>query len=90
MNFKDSPEEAAFRSEVKAFVKDGGCYVGICAGCYLASTGYDWSLDLLPAHACAYHFFRVISFRMSSSRSRSATIFFRRPFSCSRTFSRFT
>ena len=39
--------------------------------------------DLLPAHACAYHFFRVISLRTSSSRSRSATIFFRRPFSCS-------
>ena len=28
--------------------------------------------DLLPAHACAYHFFRVISLRTSSSRSRSA------------------
>lgn len=37
------------RDEVKQFVKDGGCYVGICAGCYLASTGYTWSLDLLPA-----------------------------------------
>ncbi len=37
------------REAVKAFVKGGGCYVGICAGCYLASTGYPWSLDLLPA-----------------------------------------
>jgi len=41
--------EPAGRDAVKQFVKDGGCYVGICAGCYLASTGYDWSLDLLPA-----------------------------------------
>src|SRR4051812_33974996 len=37
------------RDAVKAFVRDGGVYVGICAGCYLASTGYTWSLDLLPA-----------------------------------------
>ncbi|MFO0797368.1 MAG: BPL-N domain-containing protein [Gemmataceae bacterium] len=41
--------EPAGRDAVKQFVKGGGCYVGICAGCYLASTGYDWSLDLLPA-----------------------------------------
>jgi hypothetical protein len=37
------------RDAVRAFVREGGVYVGICAGCYLASTGYDWSLDLLPA-----------------------------------------
>src|SRR5262245_5503598 len=37
--------------------------------------------DLLPAHACAYHFFRVISWSTSSSRSRSATSFFSRLFS---------
>ena len=41
--------EATGRDAIKAYVKDGGCFVGICAGCYLASTGYDWSLDLLPA-----------------------------------------
>jgi glutamine amidotransferase-like uncharacterized protein len=37
------------REAIRQFVKGGGCFVGICAGCYLASTGYDWSLDLLPA-----------------------------------------
>ncbi|HEX4609214.1 MAG TPA: BPL-N domain-containing protein [Urbifossiella sp.] len=37
------------RAAVKAFVKEGGCYVGICAGCYLAGSGYPWSLELLPA-----------------------------------------
>lgn len=37
------------RAEIKRFVDGGGCYVGICAGCYLASTGYSWSLDILPA-----------------------------------------
>jgi putative intracellular protease/amidase len=36
------------RAAVRAFVEDGGTFVGVCAGCYLASTGYDWSLDLLP------------------------------------------
>ena len=46
--------------------------------------------DLRPAHACAYHFFRVISLSTSISRSRSATIFFSRPFSCSSCRSRFT
>ncbi len=33
--------------EVKRFVKNGGCYVGICAGCYLASNERDY-LGLLP------------------------------------------
>jgi hypothetical protein len=37
------------RAAVRGFVERGGTFVGICAGCYLASTGYDWSLDLLPA-----------------------------------------
>lgn len=37
------------RAAVRSFVEEGGTFVGICAGCYLASTGYDWSLDLLPA-----------------------------------------
>lgn len=36
------------RAAVRSFVEGGGTFVGICAGCYLASTGYDWSLDLLP------------------------------------------
>lgn len=36
------------REVVKRFVADGGGYVGLCAGCYLASSQYDWSLHLLP------------------------------------------
>lgn len=36
------------REIVKQFVADGGGYVGFCAGCYLVSSGYDWSLHLLP------------------------------------------
>ena len=36
------------REVVKRFVADGGGYVGVCAGCYLASSQYEWSLHLLP------------------------------------------
>lgn len=39
--------EAVGREAVKQFVRDGGGYVGICAGSYLASAEYDWSLHLI-------------------------------------------
>ena len=34
---------------VKDFVKQGGGYVGICAGSYLACSGFSWSLGLINA-----------------------------------------
>lgn len=37
------------RKAIQRFIEHGGCYVGICAGCYLASTEYSWSLGVLPA-----------------------------------------
>lgn len=37
------------REQVRGFVKGGGAYVGICAGAYLASRSYDWSLHVLDA-----------------------------------------
>jgi hypothetical protein len=37
------------RPAVRTFVKEGGTYVGICAGCYLATCEYPWSLHILPA-----------------------------------------
>jgi glutamine amidotransferase-like uncharacterized protein len=37
------------RDAIKQFVKNGGGYVGICAGAYLATTDYDWSLGILNA-----------------------------------------
>jgi putative intracellular protease/amidase len=37
------------RNRVREFVAAGGGYVGICAGAYLASADYDWSLSLLDA-----------------------------------------
>ena len=37
------------RDAVRMFVGNGGGYVGICAGAYLASSGYDWSLGIVDA-----------------------------------------
>lgn len=37
------------REQVRRFVRSGGGYMGICAGGYLATCGYDWSLAILDA-----------------------------------------
>jgi hypothetical protein len=37
------------RDNIRKFVEQGGGYLGICAGSYLASANYDWSLGLLDA-----------------------------------------
>jgi predicted deacylase len=37
------------REAVKEFVANGGGYIGICAGAYLATSGYPWSLGLVNA-----------------------------------------
>jgi hypothetical protein len=35
------------RDAVRAFVKDGGVYIGVCAGAYLALHNYDWGLKII-------------------------------------------
>jgi glutamine amidotransferase-like uncharacterized protein len=37
------------REEVREFVRRGGGYVGICAGAYLACSGFDWGVGVLDA-----------------------------------------
>ncbi len=37
------------RETVRQFVRDGGGYLGICAGAYLATNDYSWSLNLIDA-----------------------------------------
>ena len=37
------------RDVVRRFVAEGGGFIGVCAGAYLASAHYDWSLHLLDA-----------------------------------------
>ena len=48
-----SKESAAIgdagREEVRRFVREGGGYVGICAGAYLACTGFSWGVGVLNA-----------------------------------------
>ena len=41
--------EESGRENVRSFVREGGGYVGICAGSYLASSHYSWSLGLINA-----------------------------------------
>lgn len=38
------------RQAVRKFVAAGGGYIGICAGAYLATCHYEWSLHILDAH----------------------------------------
>lgn len=37
------------RAQVEKFVGNGGGYIGICAGAYLATSGYPWSLHIINA-----------------------------------------
>lgn len=39
----------AGRAKVREFVRNGGGYLGVCAGAYLACANYDWSLAILDA-----------------------------------------
>ena len=37
------------KENIRNFIKNGGGYLGICAGMYLATSGFDWSLGILNA-----------------------------------------
>lgn len=39
------------RENVREFVREGGGYIGICAGAYLACTGFSWGVGVLDAKA---------------------------------------
>jgi len=41
------------RQAVRRFVRDGGGYLGICAGAFLAAANHEWSLKLINAQALA-------------------------------------
>ena len=41
--------EEAGREKIRGFVRAGGGFVGICAGAYLATAHYPWSLNILDA-----------------------------------------
>ena len=41
--------QEAGRQKVREFVKNGGGYLGICGGSYLATSDYSWSLNIVNA-----------------------------------------
>jgi glutamine amidotransferase-like uncharacterized protein len=41
--------EESGRDSIKHFVRRGGGYLGVCAGAYLATADYEWSLHILNA-----------------------------------------
>jgi hypothetical protein len=48
------------REEVRRFVKEGGIYMGVCAGAYLASQAKDTDIGLLPLKTLdSEHWYRV-------------------------------
>ncbi len=62
------------REAIKSFVDGGGGYVGICAGAYLASSQYEWSLGLINARVWdRVHWARgtgVVGLEVSSAGAR--------------------
>jgi type 1 glutamine amidotransferase len=50
------------RAKVREYVKNGGGYVGICAGAYLACTNFDWGLGLLNASTVSSKWMRGSGF----------------------------
>ena len=41
------------RAKVKEFVEAGGGYIGICAGAYLACSGFSWGVKILDARTAS-------------------------------------
>jgi hypothetical protein len=41
------------RAKVREFVRNGGGYLGVCAGAYLACTNFDWGLAILDARTAS-------------------------------------
>lgn len=66
------------RSKVREFVRLGGGYIGICAGAYLATSDYEWSLHILDARVLdRKHWargFGSVRLRLAQSASESLQI----------------
>ena len=45
---------------MKQFVERGGGYLGICAGAYLCTSGFDWGLKILKAKTVSPHWQRGV------------------------------
>jgi putative intracellular protease/amidase len=50
------------REQVRKFVREGGGYVGICAGAYLACSNFSWGLQILNASTVSSKWMRGSGF----------------------------
>jgi glutamine amidotransferase-like uncharacterized protein len=48
------------REEVRRFVRGGGGYIGICAGAYLACSGFEWGIGVLNAKTVSSKWMRGV------------------------------
>lgn len=63
------------RAAVREFVRDGGGYVGVCAGAYLACSNFEWGLGILNARTISGKWRRGRAFLELSPESAGEPIF---------------
>jgi len=63
------------RAAVREFVRQGGGYVGVCAGAYLACSNFDWGLGILNARTVSPRWRRGRAFLDLGVESASEPIF---------------
>lgn len=67
------------RKAVVQFVQNGGGYLGVCAGAYLATNDYSWSLNLIDAKCVDRKHWARGNGSVSIRLSGTASTFFGRP-----------
>ena len=67
------------RAQVTQFVESGGGYLGICAGSYLATNDYSWSLNLIDAKVVDRKHWARGTGKVTLALSPAATNFFELP-----------
>jgi glutamine amidotransferase-like uncharacterized protein len=65
----------AGRDNVREFVRNGGGYVGVCAGAYLACSNFEWSLGILNARTVSGKWRRGRGFLDLSLSPEGRTLF---------------
>lgn len=60
---------------VRQFVANGGGYLGICAGAYLACSGFSWGLDILNAKTVSQKWARGAAFLELEMTDESKPVF---------------
>jgi len=71
--------QEAGREAVRKFILNGGGYVGICAGAYLATSNYTWSLALINADSIDRNHWKRGNGQLQIELSPRGREFFGRP-----------